>query len=122
MASSSRYSRNSPTVRLATALKTFLVEGFEDQPADFVVVGIDQRLCDDFSQRQIGQLALGGDALAFRSRGDAGELIAGLLLVGLGKQLAKIREDELLEIGDLRSVICNVNDLWFPHPTRKERG
>ena len=36
----------------------------EDQPADLVVVGIDQRMVDDLAKRQVGQDELGGDPLA----------------------------------------------------------
>ena len=74
----------------------FAVEGVEDQAADVVVVGIDQGLRDDFGERQIGEAALGGDAFALGARGDAGQLIAGLLFVGLREKVAKIGECEAL--------------------------
>ena len=50
--------------------KGFLVEGFENQAADVIFVGIDQRLLDNFGESQIGEFAFGRDAFAFRPRGD----------------------------------------------------
>ena len=69
-----------------------MVECVEDQTADFVRVGIDQRLLDNFFEGQIGELAFRSDAFAFRPRSDASQLVARFLLIGLGEQLAKIGE------------------------------
>ena len=60
------------------------------------MVGIDQWLRDDFGEREIGEVAFRGDAFALGARGDAGQLIAGLLFVGLGEKVAKIGECEAL--------------------------
>ena len=81
---------------LRAARKASLVEGIEDQAPDVVLVGIDQRLADDFRERQVGELAFGGDAFAFRPRGDSGQLVAGLLFVGFGEKLAEVGECEAL--------------------------
>ena len=60
------------------------------------MVGIDQRLADNFGEPQIGELAFGGDSFALRPRGDSGELIAGLFFVRFGEHLAEIGEYESL--------------------------
>ncbi len=106
VASSRNSSRNSPTVRLWIAANASLVVGIEHQAAHFVGIGIDQRLLDDFGERQIGELALGGHAFALGARGDARQLVAGLLLVGLGEQLAQVGEDEALVHAGLGASRC----------------
>ena len=80
------------------------VERVEDQPADLVDVGIDQRVVDDLAERQVGQDELGGDALALGPRGQPGELVARLLLVGLGEDLAQVGEVKPLASDDGRQV------------------
>ena len=50
------------------ALKPFRVEGFQEQPADFVVRRIDERLLDNFAERKIRELALRGHAFTLRTR------------------------------------------------------
>ena len=99
MASSRIHSRNSPTVSPRNGCERVAIERVEDQPADFVGVGIDQRVVDDLVERQIGQDELGGDALALGPRGQPGELVARLLLVGLGEDLAQVGEVKSLAIG-----------------------
>ena len=91
--------RNSPTVKLLTRLKRFLaLKCFKDEAADVVLVRVDQRLLrNNLSQELIGELAFCGDALALRLRGDSRQLVAGLLLVGLGKEFAQIRKHESLQ-------------------------
>ncbi len=74
----------------------FAVVGVEDEAGDVVRGGIDEGLRDDFGEREIGEPALGGDAFALGARGDAGELIAGLLFVGLREKLAEVGECEAL--------------------------
>ncbi len=72
------------------------IERFEDQPADLIGVGIDQRMVDDLAERQLGQHQLGGDAPAFGRRGDPGELVARLLLVGRSEDRAQVGEGKPL--------------------------
>ena len=55
----------------AIGAKAVAVERVEDQPADLVVVGVDQRVVDDLAERHVGQDQLGRDPLALRPRGDA---------------------------------------------------
>ena len=64
VASSRIHSRNSPTVSARSGAKAVAIVPVEDQPADLVVVRVDQRVIDDLRQRQVGQHELGGDALA----------------------------------------------------------
>src|SRR6267378_510094 len=77
--------------------KAFLVESVKDQAGDVVGVRIDQRLLDNFGESQIRELALGCDAFAFRPRGDARQVIPGLLLIGLGEKFAEIGKGKSLE-------------------------
>ena len=67
-----------------------------DQAADVVRVGIDQRVIDDFAERDVGQGPLGGHPFALTAGRDAGQLVARLLLVGLGQQFGQIGEVEPL--------------------------
>ena len=76
--------------------KGFLVEGLQDEPADIVVGGIDQRLRDNLMQRQIGKSPLCRNAFPFRACSQARQLIARLLLIRFGKQLAEVGKDKLL--------------------------
>ena len=99
VASSRIHSRNSPTVRPRIGAKASRSMRLEDQPADLIGVGIDQRMVDDLSERQLGQDELGGDALALGPRGQPGELVARLLLVGLGEDLAQVGEGETARFG-----------------------
>ncbi len=92
VASSRMYSRNSPTVRLWTELEGFLAEAVEDQAAYVILIGVDQRLAEDFAKGQIGEFALGGHPLAFRCSRDARQLVAGFLFVRLRKDFAEIGE------------------------------
>ena len=80
------------------------VERLEDQPAHLVGVGIDQRVVDDLAERQVGQDQLGGDPLALGPRGQPGELVARLLLVGLGEDLAQVGEVKSLASDHGRQV------------------
>jgi hypothetical protein len=50
------------------------------------------RLFEQVNQRQVGQGALRGNALAFGGSGDSGELIAGFFFVRFRQQLAQIGE------------------------------
>src|SRR5580698_1297934 len=75
-------------------MESFLVECVEDQAADLVVIGVNQRSPDNFREREIGEPALGADSLFFRTRRDACQLVARLLLVGFGEQLSKIGENK----------------------------
>ena len=102
VASSRRNSRNSPTVMLRDGAESFLVEGVENEAGDIVFGRIDQRAADNFIERQVCKFAFRGDSLSFRSRGDAGQLVAGFLLVGFGKQFAEIGEVESLDHGQAR--------------------
>ena len=73
----------------AEGLEGVAVERLADQPADLVGVGIDQRVVDDLAERQLGQDELGRHALALGPRGDPGELVARLLLIGRGEDRRK---------------------------------
>ena len=108
LASSRIHSRNSPTVEAAQRFEGLPVEPLENQPAHLIGVGIDQGMIDDLLQGQLGQHELGGDALALRRRGQARKLIARLLLVGHGEDLAKIGKRESLVADDGRQV-----HTWF---------
>ena len=77
-------------------LEVFSIEGIQNQAADVVLVRINQRILHDLVERQIGELAFRGNALAFRASGDSGQLIARLHLVGFGKKLTKIGKCESL--------------------------
>src|SRR5208282_2953179 len=75
-------------------LEALLVECVENQAGDVVAFGIDQGLADDFVESQVGELALGGDALLLRAGGNSCKLVAGLLLIGFGEKIAEIGKDE----------------------------
>src|SRR5579859_1812885 len=70
--------------------------GFQNQPAYVVNLWINHRIGQDIGEREVSQRALGGHPLPFGARRDASQLVAGLLLVGLGQQLAQISEMEAL--------------------------
>src|SRR5262249_26990423 len=72
------------------------VQSIKDQVTDVVLVGVDQRTVYDVAQGQIGQHALGRHTLALRPRREPGELVPRLRLVGLGEEVAKVVEDEVL--------------------------
>ena len=61
-------------------------------------------MVDDLAERQVGQDELGGNALALGPRGQPGELVARLLLVGLGEDLAQVGEVKSLVSDDGRQV------------------
>src|SRR5262249_46287494 len=73
-----------------------LVEAVEQEAAHLVVIGVDQRALDNLAEPDICEDCLGGDAVALGGGGDAGEAIAGLLLVGLREDLAQVSEGETL--------------------------
>ena len=77
-------------------LEALLVECFQNQAAHFVFGGIDYRLLHDFGERKVRELAFRRDAFALRSRGEAGQFVAGFLLIGFGQQLAQIAKDKML--------------------------
>ena len=82
---------------LARGAESFLVEGVENEAGDIVVGRIDQGTPDNLIERQVGKFAFRRDSLSFRSRGDAGQLVARLFLVGFGKQFAEIGKVESLD-------------------------
>ena len=86
-----------PFAELADGQRTQRIEGVavervEKEAAYVVFVGIDQRTIDDMAERHVGENELGGDAFAFGACGDAGQLVAGLLLIGPGEHFAQVRE------------------------------
>jgi hypothetical protein len=66
----------------------------QDQPADFVVVGCDDRLLEKAAQGQIGQGHLCGHALGLGVGGHAGEQVARSHRAGLGQQGPEVGEGE----------------------------
>ena len=73
-------------------VKRFLIEAIENQARNFVVVGINQRLSDNFAERHVGQPAFGGDSFALRAGRNSGQLVAGLLLVRFGEHFSQVGE------------------------------
>ena len=69
---------------------------FQDQPAHFVAIGIDERIVDDFAQADIRQGPFGGHPLSLRLGRDSGQRVARLFLVGLGEQFTQVREGKSL--------------------------
>ena len=51
-------------------------------------------MVDDFLQAQLGKDHLGGHPFTLSGRCKLGELVAGLLLIGLGENLAQVSEGE----------------------------
>ena len=88
----------------AEGLEGVGVERFADQPANLVGVRIDQRMVDDLAERQFSQDELGRHALALAPRGDPGELVARLLLIGRGEDRAQVGEGKPLASNDGRQV------------------
>jgi hypothetical protein len=70
-------------------------------------VVLDQARVGDLAQGHSGQGELGRDPLHLGVRGDPGELVAGLLLVRLGQQLAQVGEGEGLA-ADARAIAHQV--------------
>jgi len=68
------------------------IVGVENEAGDFVGFGGNQRIVEEIDEREIGEGALGGDAFALGSCGDASELIAGFFLVGFGEKVAETGE------------------------------
>src|SRR5436853_44912 len=60
----------------AKRAKCLPVKRVEQQSADIVLVGIQDRPIDELGQGHIGEDALGGNALAFRAGRQPGELVA----------------------------------------------
>src|SRR5262249_17484917 len=68
-------------------LERLLVPAFIDKLRNVV---FDQRLAGDCVEGQVGDRCFGGNPFAFRARGDTSQLVAGLLLICLGEDLAEI--------------------------------
>ena len=96
VASSRMYSRNSPTVRLWIGAKASRSNVSRIRRLTSSVSGSISGCATISASGQIGELALCGDAFALRARGDARQLVAGLLFVGFGEKLAEIGECEAL--------------------------
>ena len=71
--------------------KLALIMGLKDQAGDVILLGRDERVGDNLLKRHIGQRELGRHALLLRLRRQAGQLVAGLFFIGLGKKSAKSR-------------------------------
>ena len=104
VASSSIHSRNSPTVRLRSGAKASRSSRSRISRLTSSVSGSISGMIDDLLQGEIGQDELGGDPLALRPRRQTRELIARLLLVGLGEDLAQVGEREPLSANDSRKI------------------
>ena len=86
------------------------IDRVQNQTADFIGLGIDQRMVDDFFERQVSKNILRGHALALGPGSDHRELVAGFLFVGLGKDLAQIGEPEAFAIDHARKIQGFVSD------------
>ena len=68
------------------------IVGVENEAGHFVGFGRDDRLVQQFNQREVSQGGLCRHAFALGRSGNAGKLVARFFLVGLGEKLAQIGE------------------------------
>ena len=85
VSSRSSQSRNSPTVMLATARKGGIM-GVDDQPRDLVGLVGDNRIVQEFAQRQVAKRHLRRHPLRAGRGGNAGKLVARASRRCFGKQ------------------------------------
>ena len=72
------------------------VNRLDDQPADLVDIRVNERMIDDFAERQSRENHLGRDPLALGPRRQPRELVARLLLIRAGEDLAQVGEGKAL--------------------------
>ena len=88
-----------PDGHASDGAERFLVECVQNEAGDIVLGRVNQRATDNFPERQVCKFAFRRNALSFRSCGDAGQLVARLFLVSLGKKVAEIGKVEALDHG-----------------------